>query len=50
MSTGAYGYPKREAAEIAVRTAREASPAGLELVRFVCYLAEDLRIYEELLG
>ena len=50
VSTGAYGYPKREAAEIAVRTVREASPAGLELVRFVCYLAEDLRIYEELLG
>ena len=49
VSTGIYGYPKREAAEIAVRTVREAAPPGLELVRFVCFSAEDLRIYEELL-
>ena len=50
VSTGAFGYPKREAARIAVRTVRETAPAGLELVRFVCYSAEDLRIYEDLLS
>ena len=39
ISTGAYGYPVHEAAEIAVRTAAGALPscAHLELVRFVLF-------------
>jgi O-acetyl-ADP-ribose deacetylase len=39
ISTGAYGYPVREAAEIAVRTVAGALPScvHLELVRFVLF-------------
>jgi O-acetyl-ADP-ribose deacetylase (regulator of RNase III) len=39
ISTGAYGYPVREAAEIAVRTVAGALPscAHLDLVRFVLF-------------
>ncbi len=51
ISTGAYGYPIREAAAIAVRAVREwtAKPTPVELVRFVCFSPHDLSVYEELL-
>jgi O-acetyl-ADP-ribose deacetylase (regulator of RNase III) len=47
ISTGIYGYPKNQAAEIAVRTCRElAEAAGLELVEFVCFDDATARFYE----
>jgi O-acetyl-ADP-ribose deacetylase (regulator of RNase III) len=51
ISTGVYGYPLREAAEIAVAFARGAMQASslAELV-FVCWEEENFRIYRELLG
>ncbi len=51
ISTGAYGYPAREAAEIAVRTVRDFVFANPELDEciFVCFSAGDLKVYEELL-
>jgi O-acetyl-ADP-ribose deacetylase (regulator of RNase III) len=47
ISTGAYGYPIEEATAIAVRSVREvlASPASIELVRFVCFSEADLEVY-----
>lgn len=48
ISTGIYGYPLREAAEIAVRTVREVG--GVSEVFFACFGAEALRTYRDLLG
>ena len=45
ISAGIYGYPLDEAAEIAVRTARENS-VGIELVRFVLFSADVLAAFE----
>jgi O-acetyl-ADP-ribose deacetylase (regulator of RNase III) len=48
ISTGAYGYPIEAAARIAVDTVRAETgrdPGPLELVRFVCFSAEDLKVY-----
>jgi len=51
ISTGAYGYPRREAARIAVRTCREFLGAGYAMdITFCCFSEEDLDIYRELLG
>ena len=52
ISTGAYGYPVREATQIAVETTREylKQPTSVQLVRFVCYKPADLAIYQEFLG
>ena len=53
ISTGVYGYPKREAAEIAVRTLRACSEElgdALDVIRLVAFDAETLALYEELLG
>jgi len=51
ISTGAYGYPMRAAAAIAVATAREylRSSKKLREVIFCCFSAADLAVYEELL-
>lgn len=51
ISTGVYGYPKREAALIAVATVRAelaALPCIAEVV-FCCFGAADLAIYDDLL-
>lgn len=51
ISTGAYGYPKRAAAEIAVGTVREwfeAHDAPTEVV-FCCFTEEDAALYDEVL-
>lgn len=51
ISTGAYGYPIRDAARIAVDTVRRCveAPTSVELVRFVCFSAGDLEVYTQLL-
>ncbi len=49
ISTGAYGYPAREAARTAVETLRSA-PTRVELARLVAFDAGTLRHYEELLA
>ncbi len=48
ISTGIYGYPVREAAEIAITTVR-AADADLDEVRFVCFDEATAAIYDELL-
>lgn len=49
ISTGAYGYPARDAARVAVDTLR-ATPARVELVRLVAFDGRTLGLYEELLA
>jgi O-acetyl-ADP-ribose deacetylase (regulator of RNase III) len=51
ISTGAYGYPARPAARIAVATAREfaESTKRLREIVFCCFSAADLAVYEEVL-
>ena len=49
ISTGVYGYPRREAAEVAVAAIREAQ-TDVELVRLVAFDEDTLRLYRELLG
>lgn len=48
ISTGVYGYPKREAATIAMAAMREYAPRFPRIVA-CCHAAEDLQIYRELL-
>jgi len=50
ISTGVYGYPKDQAAQLAVRTVRErlAGESGIDEVTFCCFDADDLRRYEAL--
>lgn len=51
ISTGIYGYPAEEAAQIAVTTVREAlHGSALREVLFCCFSATDLAIYRRLLG
>lgn len=52
ISTGVYGYPTKEAAEIAVATVREfASQTGYDgKVIFCCFSQKALEIYQELLN
>ncbi len=51
ISTGIYGFPKRRAAEIAVREVSTflANDISLEKVVFCCFHQENLDIYNELL-
>ena len=51
ISTGIYGYPKKEAAEIAINTVREyaLSETGIQKVIFVCFDDESYGIYEKIL-
>ena len=48
ISTGAFGYPPRDAARIAVETLR-ATPSEVELVRLVAFDGRTLGLYRELL-
>jgi O-acetyl-ADP-ribose deacetylase len=52
ISTGIYGYPKHEAAEVAVATVCEwlANHELPHAVFFVLFTAQDLEIYEKLVG
>ncbi len=49
ISTGVYGYPREEAARIAVETIRQAGGA-MELVRLVAFDDEMLSLYQRELG
>lgn len=51
ISTGLYGYPVAEAAQIAVGTVREAATAdAFDEILFCCHSAQDLAVYTALLG
>jgi O-acetyl-ADP-ribose deacetylase (regulator of RNase III) len=52
ISTGVYGYPIEAATRVAVSAVREAlaEPGPVELVRFVCFSARDLAVYEKVLA
>ena len=52
ISTGIYGYPIAQAAEIAIRTvtAEISHLPGIELVRFVCFSEADLEVYRKLVA
>lgn len=51
ISTGVFGYPVRDAAEVALTTVRDAlaTPSTLRLVRFVLFSADDLDVHAEVL-
>ena len=50
ISTGVYGYPKEEAAQIAVKTVQGFSPVSLQKVIFCCFEAGDAAIYKRILN
>lgn len=50
ISTGVYGYPKKAATEIAVKTVREYPAQNVKKVIFCCFGEEMLKIYQEVLG
>jgi O-acetyl-ADP-ribose deacetylase len=51
ISTGVYGFPRDRAAHIAIDTVRQRSGAsGVEIVRFACFDADTLGIYEKFLA
>lgn len=50
ISTGVYGYPKENAAKIALKTVRGFSAAHLRKVIFCCFSQADAEIYRRLLA
>lgn len=50
ISTGVYGYPKKAATEIAVKTVREYPVQNVKKVIFCCFGEDMLKIYQEELG
>lgn len=50
ISTGVYGFPKREAAETALSAVRDWIGDGIDEVVFVCFDDENHSIYAELMG
>ena len=52
ISTGVYGYPPEQAADVAITTVRNflQIPCSLREVIFCCYLVSDLEIYLSLFG
>jgi O-acetyl-ADP-ribose deacetylase (regulator of RNase III) len=52
ISTGAYRFPLREAAAIALAAVKEfvaQQPEALDEVRFVLFSSKDLQVYQEIL-
>ena len=52
ISTGVFGYPTQEAAEVALRSVIERTEGfqKVRLVRFVLFSEEDLEVYENVLS
>ena len=50
ISTGIYGYPKQEAAQVAMDSVRSFESDVIKEVTFVCFDAESFQIYERLLN
>ena len=50
ISTGIYGFPKNEAAIIAVDAVRSSTPPSTDRVLLVAHTADDLERYERLLS
>ncbi|MGO1073039.1 O-acetyl-ADP-ribose deacetylase [Lysobacter sp. CA199] len=50
ISTGIFGYPLEAAARIAIATARAHAAPELREVTFCCFSANDLAVYQRLLG
>jgi len=53
ISTGIYGYPKEEAATVAIDTVRDymaAHPGRIEEISFVCFDEENYRLYQKKLS
>lgn len=52
LSTGIFGYPLDLATRIAVDTVRAfvKKQSSIELVRFVCFSAKDLEVYQRMLA
>lgn len=49
ISTGVYGYPKKQAAEIALQVMREFETRFTEII-VVCFSAADMEIYNQVRG
>ena len=47
ISTGVYGYPKKQAAEIALRVMQEYSPQFKEII-VACFSAADAALYKDM--
>jgi O-acetyl-ADP-ribose deacetylase (regulator of RNase III) len=50
ISTGIYSFPKKLAAEIAVRTVRSFEARSVKLIKFICFDDENYRLYRDLLA
>lgn len=51
ISTGVYAFPPKRAAHIAIDSVRElVNASGVQVVRFVCFDAETMAIYEKFLA
>ncbi len=50
ISTGIYGYPKKQAAEIAIQTVQAHNPRSVEEVIFVCFDDENFGLYEQIIN
>jgi len=50
ISTGIYGFPKQQAAEIAIKTVQSIDSDVVKEVTFVCFDKENYALYAELLG
>ncbi|TAK05518.1 MAG: macro domain-containing protein [Candidatus Manganitrophaceae bacterium] len=52
LSTGVFGYPIEEAAEVAIRTIREKIPTlrSVQRIRFVLFADNDLEVHEKALS
>ena len=50
ISTGIYGYPLEAATAVAVEAVRSWKGDGIDQVRFVCFDAPTLSVYERALG
>ncbi len=52
ISTGVFGYPVREAAEVALNTVMEEAPnlQHVHVIRFVLYGQKDLDVHEDVLS